>query len=170
MTMLRSLTLFLAAAVIAGLAMFGSTKDASASGAFTFFAVLNGQSECTGMPPSCHKGDLDAFGAATILLVPGATPKVCYGIVTDNLAENITAAHIHTGATGVAGPIVVTLSPAGAMAPGDPRGWGGCAGAGQGVSATVINQIKANPQAFYVNVHTAAPNGFPAGAIRGQLF
>jgi hypothetical protein len=56
------------------------------------------------------------------------------------------------------------------MAPGDPRGWGGCAGAAQGVTATNINQIKANPQNFYVNVHTAAPNGFPAGAIRGQLF
>jgi hypothetical protein len=167
MTMLRSLSLFLAAAAIAGLAMLGSTKDASASGALTFFAVLNGQNECNGAtPPLCHQGDLDAFGAATILLVPTPTPTVCYGIVVDNLTQNITAAHIHIGGSGTNGVVKVNLSPpAGSL--GDPRGWAGCVQ----TTATQINQIKANPQNYYVNVHTdGASGGFTGGAIRGQLF
>ena len=167
--MLRSLGLFAASTLIAALAIFTSAKDASASGAVTFFAVLNGQSECTGNPPTCHQGDLNGFGAATILLVPGAAPKVCFGIVTDNLTQNITVAHIHTGGTGTTGGIIITLSPTGPAAPGDPRGWGGCASAPE-VTTPKINAIKNNPQNYYVNVHTGGAGGFPAGAIRGQLF
>jgi hypothetical protein len=168
--MLRSLGLFAASTLVAGLAIFHSVSNASASGAVTFFVVLNGASECnSATPPLCHQGDLDAYGAATILLVPGATPTVCFGIVTHNLAENITAAHIHAGGTGTNGVIRVTLSPSGAAAPGNPRGWGGCS-SGADVSAAEINAIKANPQNFYVNVHTGGVGGFPGGAIRGQLF
>ena len=168
--MMRSLGLFLAAALLAGLAIVNSATGASAQGALTLFAVLNGASECDGAnPPLCRQGDLNAYGAATILLVPGTTPRVCFGIVVDNLTENITAAHIHRGGTAVNGDIVITLSPSGAAAPGDPRGWGGCA-SGADVTAAEINQIRANPAGFYVNVHTAPPTGFPGGAIRGQLF
>jgi hypothetical protein len=37
------------------------------------------------------------------------------------------------------------------------------------VTAAKINQIKANPSNFYVNVHSTAPP-FTGGAVRGQLF
>ena len=165
--MLRSLGLFAASMLIAALAVFTSTKGASASGAVTFFAVLNGQSECNGAtPPLCHQGDLDGYGAATILLVVAPTPTVCFGIVTDNLAQNISGAHIHLGATGTNGGIKVDLTPSAGN--GDPRGWGACTTAG--VTAQLLNQIKANPQNYYVNVHTNGAGGFPSGAIRGQLF
>jgi len=168
---MRSLGLILASATIAALAFLSSNSSASASGAVTFFAVLNGQNECDGgTPPECHHGDLNAYGAATILLIPAPTPTVCFGLVVNRLS-NVTLAHIHAGASGVNGAIVITLTPAGAPVSGNPNGWGGCSSGGD-VTAGEIAAIKANPQNFYVNVHTQGtpPNGFPNGAIRGQLF
>jgi hypothetical protein len=65
-------------------------------------------------------------------------------------------AHIHRGAAGVAGPVVVPLDPpAGGKSTGCPT-----------VAKEVADEIMANPSNFYVNVHTAE---HPAGAIRGQL-
>ena len=67
------------------------------------------------------------------------------------------AAHIHTGAAGSSGAVVVPL--------GTPDGSGkssGCLPAARSVVASILNA----PDSFYVNVHTAA---FPGGAIRGQL-
>src|SRR5688572_7071382 len=104
---MRSFSLLLACAMIAALGFFSSNSTASASGAVTFFAVLNGQNECDGgTPPQCHEGDLNGYGAATILLVPGPTPTVCFGLVVNRLT-NVTAAHIHAGASGVNGAITV---------------------------------------------------------------
>jgi hypothetical protein len=166
---MRSLSPLLTSAMIATLVFSGSNLPASATGTLTLFAVLNGQNECTGNPPTCHQGDLNGFGAATILLVQGATPKVCFGIVVNGLS-NVTAAHIHSGASGVTGGIVIPLNPTSTIS-GAPNGWGGCS-SGADVTLEEINAIRANPQNFYVNVHTqgAPPTGFPAGAIRGQLF
>src|SRR5688572_1337909 len=82
--MLRALGLFAASTLIAGLAIFTSAKEASATGAVTFFAVLNGLNECDGeSPPQCHQGDLNGYGAATILLIPAPVPTVCFGIVVN---------------------------------------------------------------------------------------
>jgi hypothetical protein len=123
--------------------------------------------ECNGAavpnPLVCRVGDADGYGSATILFP--STTQVCFGIAVDNVG-NVTAAHIHTGAAGVNGGIVVGLSPPPGV--GNPRAWAGCVPA----AAATISAIKANPTAFYVNVHTtgAPAPAFPNGAIRGQLF
>jgi hypothetical protein len=154
--------LALALAALASLTMFGPT-GAQAQGV-PLFAVLNGVNECNGATPlTCRVGDADGYGSATILFP--STTQVCFGITVDNIG-NVTAAHIHTGSAGVNGAIIVNLSPPAGL--GNPRAWAGCVAA---ASATIA-AIKANPTAFYVNVHTtgAPAPAFPNGAIRGQLF
>lgn len=65
-----------------------------------------------------------------------------------------TAAHIHVGAAGVAGSIVVPLGTAYSRR--------GCTTA----TKELIDAILANAKGYYVNVHNAS---YPGGAIRGQL-
>jgi hypothetical protein len=167
---MRSPSLLLASAMIATLGFVGSHLTASASGVVTFFAVLNGQNVCDGgSPPQCHEGDWNGHGAATILLIPGPTPTVCFAIVINRIAVVI-GAHIHSGASGANGEIVITLPRPVAPRPSYTDGWGGCV-SGADVTAEEINQIRANPQNFYVNLHASGHgNSYPYGAIRGQLF
>jgi hypothetical protein len=155
---MRARLLIIALATLAGLMIFAST-GASAQG-IHLFAFLNGGSECS-PTGTCRTGDLDAtaFGSATVILIPGTTPRLCFAILVTGIgAPN--AAHIHTGAAGIKGPVKVNLT---APAQGNPGASSGCVV----TTATIINQLKANPTGFYVNVHNVA---FPDGAVRGQLF
>jgi hypothetical protein len=73
----------------------------------------------------------------------------------DHLSGSATAAHIHTGAKGKAGPVVVPLC-------------GPCKSGQKGTIRLTDKQISAisGRNAAYVNVHTVRN---PAGEIRGQL-
>jgi hypothetical protein len=75
--------------------------------------------------------------------------------------ETFVAGHIHSGAVGVAGPVVQTLHTSGSTTDGQIRDTGETSTAG-----TLGAAICADPSAYYVNYHTTA---FPGGAIRGQL-
>ena len=112
----------------------------------TLKATLAGADEVPG------PGDSTATGTATVTLSQG---QVCYALSVSGL-DSPTAAHIHKGASGKAGPIVVPLE-----APQNGSATG-CAKA----SADVIADIRSNPADYYVNVHNSA---HPKGAIRGQL-
>ncbi|HYT66540.1 MAG TPA: CHRD domain-containing protein [Vicinamibacterales bacterium] len=77
----------------------------------------------------------------------------------------ITIAHIHPGAAGTTGGVLVSTG----LSPGTvvlTNGAGTFSFPGVGVSAATMQQILAAPQNFYFNVHTSL-NG--TGAIRGQL-
>jgi hypothetical protein len=100
-------------------------------------------------------GDPNGSGTASITLNP-TQRQVCYDITVSGIAP-ATAAHIHRGAAGQNGLVVVPL---GAPTNGTARG---CTG---NVDPEVINAIAQNPSGFYVNVHNAP---YPNGAIRGQL-
>jgi hypothetical protein len=78
----------------------------------------------------------------------------------------ITAAHIHTGASGVAGPVFIfTLPAAGEVT--FPNGSGSFVKSGFTVSPVDnANSVINNPAGFYFNVHTALN---PGGVARGQL-
>jgi hypothetical protein len=113
-----------------------------------FNVELGGASEVPG------PGDPDGRGFAEISIV-GRFDRLCYELTALNI-EPATAAHIHRGAAGSAGPPVVVLD-----APSDGESTG-CLRLEPGLA----EEIERNPAAFYVNVHDAA---FPNGAIRGQL-
>jgi hypothetical protein len=81
--------------------------------------------------------------------------QVCYELSVKDIATP-TAAHIHTGAVGASGPVLVPLA---APANGASKD---CAT----LDKEKIADILKNPANYYVNVHNAE---FPDGAVRGQL-
>src|SRR5919107_3822734 len=101
-------------------------------------------------------GDPDGRGAAAMVLLPRAG-MVCYVLHVSGL-DDVVAGHIHKGAAGVPGPIVVSLQ----LPPGPRRFFANCV---EGDPA-VVRAIADAPEDYYVNVHTTV---FPAGAIRDQL-
>jgi hypothetical protein len=79
----------------------------------------------------------------------------------------VNIAHIHTGAIGVNGPILVNTS----VVPGEvtlSAGSGTFTRVAQPVTggAATMQSILDNPAGFYFNIHTAAN---PGGVMRGQL-
>ena len=117
-------------------------------GGAKFRATLTGAAEVPG------PGDPDGSGEAEITVNPGKS-KICWTLKVRDI-EPATAAHIHIGATSIAGAVVVGLS---APSDGDSDG---C----QTVTRDLADAIRKSPASYYVNVHNAA---YPAGAIRGQL-
>ena len=112
-----------------------------------FHATLIGASE---VPPA----DPDGAGMARIA-INDATNQVCTDLEVRNISA-VTAAHIHEGRAGVNGPPVITLD-----APDDDDS-DDCDTA----SDVLVDRLRRNPSAFYVNVHTV---DYPNGAIRGQI-
>lgn len=113
----------------------------------TLTAELTGAQEPGG-------GDPNGTGYAEITLNQGQG-TISYTLMVENI-DPATAAHIHLGAAGVAGPVVVGLSaPSSGMSSGMIE-----------VSAELIKAIRQNPENYYVNVHNPM---YPAGAVRGQL-
>jgi len=98
--------------------------------------------------------DADGKGAATVT-VDTMKNEVCYKLSVSGI-DPATMAHIHKGAAGASGPVVVPFD---APTSGSSEG---C----KPVTAEVSAAIAASPGDYYVNVHNAA---FPKGAIRGQL-
>jgi hypothetical protein len=117
------------------------------AGGRAFTVALTGEAESPA-------GDPVGTGTSTIRLRAGQG-QLCFQLAVENLTA--AAAHVHRGATGVAGPVVVPLT-----TPGGDGKSSGCAPAAR----TLVSAILAQPASYYVNVHTAE---FPAGAVRGQL-
>jgi hypothetical protein len=147
----RALAIAALAALLVGLLVMAAPGTAGASARpATFIAVLQGRNEVPG------PGDPDASGLAFVRFDGTQT---CFTLTWRNL-DAPTRAHIHQGASGVAGPIVLPFFEGEVPAPISSAH--GCVTGG----AELINDIRDHPDQFYVNMHTAA---LPGGAIRGQL-
>ncbi len=155
--MLKRLMTFAAAAAVFG---FASTAQAEEF----FRANLSGDAEV----PSV---DTRARGEVN-LSVNDAETQLHYELRVANI-EDITQAHIHRGAAGEVGPVVVFLF--GFIGEGVTRN--GLLAANTRTSADLIGPLAGEPLSAlidqirsgnaYVNVHTVDN---PTGEIRGQLF
>jgi hypothetical protein len=109
----------------------------------------------TGIQEVPGPGDPDGNGTVEVRVSP-RTGEVCWNLYARQI-EPATAAHIHRGAAGTAGPPVVTLTTP------DANGRSqGC----QIVELGLAREIGMRGYDFYVNIHTPT---HPTGAIRGQL-
>jgi hypothetical protein len=114
----------------------------------TYRLKLNGKAE---IPSGAPKGT----GAAVIAL-HGNTLKVCFRFAHLKGFTGATYAHIHLGAKGTSGNVVVPLSTGAKFL------HKGCVSA----SASLIKAIEKNPHGYYVNIHSKK---YPAGVVRSQL-
>jgi hypothetical protein len=118
-------------------------------------AFMTGEAEVPG------PGDPNAFGVAVVLVVP-RTDKVCWVVTWNRVNGTVHMAHIH-GPAGpdAAAPPVVDLFVGEAFA------------GRRGIHADCVtspewaDKIAADPEQYYVNVHSLPD--FGPGAIRGQL-
>ena len=103
-------------------------------------------------------GDPNGYGGAQFR-VKGNQICVTFTFTTTT-PFTVTGTHIHEGAAGVNGGIVVDFGVA-------TLGVETCVNCTTSAcSPGVLGRIKANPPGFYANIHT---NAFPNGAVRGQL-
>lgn len=133
-------------------------------------AELDGRSEVASDATNRRiVGDPNGRGEAYVFGIDGDPTTLCYILAVENIAEldlppgGPRMAHIHLGAEGQNGAVEVNLAwpqdgqVADCLTEGE---------AGKGLTAGEVQQILANPDAYYVNVHNGE---HPGGAIRAQL-
>jgi hypothetical protein len=141
--MLRTVWRGLSAALVVALCMFGTQRSFAigAEGGLT----LSGDDEVPAI-----KTNATGSGSITV----GADKSVKGSVTTSNIAA--TAAHIHTGAAGANGPVIIPLTKKGDNEWIVPEG-----------TKLSDDQFKSyNAGNLYVNVHSAAN---PGGEIRAQI-
>ena len=109
--------------------------------------------------PGPGPGDAGARGDVSIL-TGEPTSQLCALVSVTGASAAPTAAHLHKGGSTEVGPTVLTLKTP------DPAN-GGPVACYRGLDQTVVDDVRANPGGYYIDVHTA---DHPNGAVRGQLF
>jgi hypothetical protein len=101
-------------------------------------------------------GDPDGHGNAVVKVYK---TKLCYTLSVRGI-KPATMAHIHKGAKGQTGPIVVPTDQSSFKLPRPTSS--GC----EAIPSALSMKLRQNPSNYYVNVHNKP---YPEGAIRGQL-
>ena len=98
----------------------------------------------------------EGTGTAMVTLDP-ETGEACWELTAEGIGA-VVQSHIHVGAAGESGDVVVPL---------DVDGFDGTSeGCIADQDAEALQAIIDNPAGYYVNLHTEE---FPGGAVRGQL-
>jgi hypothetical protein len=160
-------------AILTAIAGCGSSSPTTpTNGPIVFTAALSAANE---VPPVTN-ADANGRGTATITLTaPRDSTGAVTGAGTMNFSAQLSgfpagtvvrAAHIHPGAAGVPGGVLIDtgLTPAAAITLAD--GTGALNFTNVDVSQVNAQAIVSNPAGYYFNVHTSVN---PGGAVRGQL-
>lgn len=113
----------------------------------TYHLKLTGKAET---PPGAPKGSGDAVIALHSSL------SVCWRFSHLHGFTAATFAHIHRGAAGTSGPIVIPLSTSPSLR------HKGCVRS----NAPLLKAIEKDPHGYYVNIHSRQ---YPGGAVRSQF-
>ncbi|GAA1511000.1 hypothetical protein GCM10009730_14370 [Streptomyces albidochromogenes] len=127
--------------------------------------VTHGRADLTGREEVPGPGDPDGSGEFWYRIEHGT---LCYALNVRKIAQP-TAAHIHAGKRGTAGPVVVTLkTPKHGSSKGcvTARRDQTAANAATVLTYRELKEIACKPGKFYANVHNRP---YPDGAVRGQL-
>ena len=150
------------------------TTPTTNTGPIVFTAQLSANNE---VPPITN-ADASARGTATITFNVSRDPATggVNGGGTVNFSAQVSnfpggtpinLAHIHTGASGIAGPVLINTN----LSAGSPLTLDGSGNGTLTVNNITISQgdatnIVNNPAGFYFNMHSGIN---PTGAVRGQL-
>jgi hypothetical protein len=145
----------LAVVAVGAFALVAATALADQPAPRTFVAVLTAEDEV----PRCAPAGNDARGVAVFRVVDEAAGLVRYKLVANNIPGNTTAAHIHLAPKGTPGGVIQPLP----FTPGEEQG---VIGEGTFTNPALLAEIRANPQNYYVNLHSTVCG---PGVIRGQL-
>ena len=145
-------------ALAAALALACAADGTSPAPAVKYAAILTGAREVPAVVSS-------ASGTASFVLTG---TLVTYTISTTGFSSPLTVGHVHLGAAGETGPVIVPFNitaqsgtvVTGAIDVGAPITFGNIT-----ISGDSLRRLFENGKA-YVNLHTA---GFPGGEIRGQV-
>lgn len=144
------------ASVILAVTLLGLQSPLAYAAHGLYTSNLNGAQE---VPPTT------STATATGTLTLTGTAITCSFLALGGLNSAATGAHIHQGAPGVNGPIILTLQPPSQPPPPVfPAPVAFLCPAGSTLTAAQIDDLDAGN--LYFNVHSAE---FPGGEIRGQI-
>ncbi len=149
MTMLKSLRTAAVAALVAGASAAPTQAQTS------FVSFLNGAQEA----PTPRV--TPAFGNGTVVMNAART-QITINLTFQGLLAPITVAHIHNGAVGISGPVILDIRNLMSTTP-DLTG-GSIMNAVLNIDMAQANVLLAGNG--YFNLHSTQ---FPAGEIRGQI-
>ena len=171
---MRRLAMFaLALAVIGASACDDDSPNDPSAQPIVFTAQLNSANEVPAIP---NASEAAGTGAVTITMnlerdssgnvTGGGTANFQFVLTGFPAGTVIQAAHIHTGAAGVAGGVRVNTGLTQATAVTLSNGSATINASDATVTASDAQGIVANPAAWYFNVHSSLN---PGGVVRGQL-
>ena len=136
-----------------------ASLGADAAPPTVFNVTLRAENEPNGASTSTSKG------SAQVMVMADGTIEFQF-TVNNKSGETYNRAHIHKAAAGVNGPIHWDFLEAGNPVASISDQPSQLRGVARPRTAAVLADLLANPELYYVNVHSTA---FPGGAVRGQL-
>ncbi len=153
----------------------GDDDDSPTSPSNSNRVVFTAQLTAANEVPPVTNTEASGSGTATITMnltrsgstITGGTFDMQFSLSGFPAGSSAIMAHIHTGAAGVAGPVLVNSGLSAGTAISLAAGSGSFSATAIAASdVSIFQQIIDNPSGFYFNVHTVAN---PNGAVRGQL-